>query len=70
MGGSFVSVSRVDKKIQRVVVAEAFVYDPNHAKRDVLKKLEASRYTLRLPDELDLEKFSYDLDEIIITPEN
>ena len=70
MGGSFVSVSRVDEKNQRVVVAEAFVYYPNHAKRDVLKKLEAALYTLRLPDELDLEKFSYDLDEIIITPEN
>ena len=70
MGGPFVSVSRVDEKNQRVVVAEAFVYYPNHAKRDVLKKLEAALYTLRLPDELDLEKFSYDLDEIIITPED
>lgn len=70
MGGPFVSVSRVDEKNQRVVVAEAFVYYPNHAKRDVLKKLEAALYTLRLPDELDLERFSYDLDEIVITPEN
>ena len=70
MGGSFVSVSRVDEKNQRVVVAEAFVYYPNHPKRDVLRKLEAALYTLRLPDELDLEKFSYNLDEIIITPEN
>lgn len=70
MGGSFVSVSRVDEKNQRVVVAEAFVYYPNHAKRDYLRKLEAALYTLRLPDELDLERFSYDLDEIIITPED
>ena len=70
MGGSFISVSRVDEKNQRVVVAEAFVYYPNHAKRDVLRKLEAALYTLRLPDELDLERFSYDLDEIIITPED
>ena len=70
MGGPFVSVSRVDEKNQRVVVAEAFVYYPNHAKRDVLKKLEAALYTLRLPDELDLERFSYDLDEIIIKPED
>ena len=70
MGGPFVSVSRVDEKNQRVVVAEAFVYYPNHAKRDVLKKLEAALYTLRLPDELDLERFNYDLDEIIITPED
>lgn len=70
MGGPFVSVSRVDEKNQRVVVAEAFVYYPNQAKRNILKKLEAALYTLRLPDELDLEKFSYDLEEIIITPED
>lgn len=70
MGGPFVSVSRVDEKNQRVVVAEAFVYFPNHPKRDYIRKLEAALYTLRLPDELDLEKFSYDLDEIIITPDN
>ena len=70
MGGSFVSVSRVDEEHQRVIVAEAFVYYPNHPKRDVLRKLEAALYTLRLPDELHLEKFTYDLDEIIITPDN
>jgi len=70
MGGSFVSVSRVDEENQRVIVAEAFVYYPNHPKRDVLRKLEAALYTLRLPDELHLQKFSYDLDEIIITPDN
>ena len=70
MGGSFVSVSRVDEEHQRVVVAEAFVYYPNHPKRDILKKLEAALYTLRLPDELQLEKFSYNLDEIIVTPDN
>lgn len=70
MGGPFVSVSRVDEKYQRVVVAEAFVYFPNQAKRNVLKKLEAALYTLRLPDELDLQKFSYDLEEILILPED
>lgn len=69
MGGPFVSVSRVDEKNQRVVVAEAFVYYPNQPKRNILKRLEAALYTLRLPDELDLEKFSYDLEEIIITPD-
>lgn len=70
MGGPFVSVSRVDEKYQRVVVAEAFVYYPNQPKRNILKKLEAALYTLRLPDELDLEKFNYNLDEILITPED
>ena len=70
MGGPFISVSRVDEKYQRVVVAEAFVYYPNQPKRNVLKRLEAALYTLRLPDELDLEKFSYNLEEIIIAPED
>mgnify|MGYP006384303367 FL=1 len=60
----------MDEKYQRVVVAEAFVYYPNQHKRDILKKLEAALYTLRLPDELDLEKFNYNLDEILITPED
>ena len=70
MGGPFVSVSRVDEKNQRVVVAEGFVFYPNHPKRDVIKRLEAALYTLRLPEELDLERFSYNLDEIIIRPED
>lgn len=70
MGGPFVSVSRVDEKYQRVIVAEAFVYYPNQAKRNVLKRLEAALYTLRLPDELDEERYRYDLDEITIEPED
>lgn len=70
MGGPFVSVSRVDEKNGRVVVAEAFLYYPNQPKRNILKKLEAALYTLRLPDELDLEKFHYDLEEIIIEPQD
>ncbi len=70
MGGPFVSVSRVDEKNQRVVVAEAFVFYPNQPKRNVLKRLEAALYTLHLPDELDLQRFQYNLDEIIINPEN
>ena len=70
MGGPFVSVSRVDEKYQRVIVAEAFVYYPNQPKRNVLKRLEAALYTLRLPDELDEERYKYDLDEITIEPED
>lgn len=69
MGGPYVSVARVDEKNQRVVVVEGFVYYPNQPKRNVLKRLEAALYTLRLPDELDLERYRYDLDEIIIEPE-
>ena len=70
MGGPFVSVSRVDEKNQRVIVAEGFVFFPNQAKRNIMKRLEAALYTLRLPDELDLERYSYSLDEIVINPED
>lgn len=69
MGGPFVSVARVDEKNQRVVVVEGFVYYPNHPKRDYIRRLEAALYTLRLPDELDLENFNYLLDEITVKPE-
>lgn len=69
MGGPFVSVARVDEKNQRVVVVEGFVYYPNHAKRDYIRRLEAALYTLRLPDELDLDNFNYLLDEITVKPE-
>lgn len=69
MGGPFVSIARVDEKNQRVVVVEGFVYYPNHPKRDYIRRLEAALYTLRLPDELDVQNFSYNLDEIIIKPE-
>ena len=70
MGGPFVSMARVDEKNQRVVVVEGFVYNPNKPKRDLIRRLEAALYTLRLPDELDLEKYVFDLDEITIAPEN
>lgn len=70
MGGPFVSVSRVDEKNQRVVVAETFLFAPNKQKGPTLRKYEAALYTLRLPDELDLDKFQYNLDEIIINPED
>ena len=51
MGGPFVSHSRVDKETNRVVVAEAFVYAPEKKKRDLIRRLEASLYTLQLPHE-------------------
>ena len=35
----------------RVVVAEAFVYAPEKKKRDLIRRLEASLYTLELPQE-------------------
>ena len=51
MGGPFVSHSRVDTETNRVVVAEAFVYAPEKKKRDLIRRLEASLYTLELPQE-------------------
>lgn len=49
MGGPFVAHVRVDEKNQRVVVAEAFVYSPGRKKRDIMRRMEAALYTLRLP---------------------
>lgn len=60
MGGPFVSHARVDTVNNRVVVAEVFVYSPDTRKRDLIRQMEASLYTLRLPG----EKVSQDNDSI------
>lgn len=70
MGGPFVSVSRVDEKNGRVVVAEAFIFAPGEHKKYMMRRMEAALYTLRLPDELDVERFTYDIEEVTINPEN
>lgn len=62
MGGPFVSHARVDRPNGRVVVVEAFVYAPEKQKRDLIRQLEASLYTLNLPQEHEIE-------EIVISPE-
>lgn len=49
MGGPFVSHARVDTVNQRVVVAEVFVFSPDKLKRNLIRQMEASLYTLRLP---------------------
>ena len=51
MGGPFVSHTRLDKANQRIVTAEVFVYSPNKLKRNLVRMLEASLYTLKLPTE-------------------
>lgn len=61
MGGPFVSQARVDKANGRVVVVEGFVFSPDKAKRNLVRQMEASLYTLRLPTEQSLE-------EITVTP--
>jgi hypothetical protein len=69
MGGPFVSISRVDEKNQMVVVVEAFVYAPGDDKRNLMRRMEAALYTLALPEEKEVEKFSYGIEEITIVPE-
>ena len=51
MGGPFVSHSRVDQKNGRVVVVEAFIFSPDKLKRNLMRMMEASLYTLQLPEE-------------------
>ena len=52
MGGPYVSHARVDEVNHRVVVAEIFVYSPDGMKRNLVRQMEASLYTLKLPDKL------------------
>lgn len=51
MGGPFVSQSRIDSVNNRVIVAEAFVYAPSKMKRSMIRRLEASLYTIQMPTE-------------------
>ena len=55
MGGPFVSHIRLDEQNQRVVVAEGFVYAPETSKRNFIRRMEASLFTLRLPGEFEVE---------------
>lgn len=56
MGGPFVSHMRLDKPNQRIIVAEIFVYSPDKLKRNLVRQMEASLYTLRVPgDKPDAE---------------
>lgn len=49
MGGPYVAHARVDEVNGRVIVAEIFVYSPDKMKRNLVRQMEASLYTLRLP---------------------
>ncbi len=49
MGGPFVSHTRIDTVNNRVITAEVFVYSPNKLKRNLIRMMEASLYTLKLP---------------------
>ena len=49
MGGPFVSHVRLDKANQRIIVSEIFIYSPDKMKRNLVRQIEASLYTLKLP---------------------
>lgn len=49
MGGPYVSHVRLDKANQRIIVSEIFVYSPDKLKRNLVRQLEASLYTVKLP---------------------
>lgn len=61
MGGPFVSHSRIDKTTGRVVVAEVFIYSPDKLKRNLMRQMEASLYTLTLPDGQIKEEIGLDV---------
>ncbi len=49
MGGPFISVSTYDKENGRIVTASGYVFAPEFNKRELLRTMEASIYTLRFP---------------------
>lgn len=51
MAGPFVCHIRLDELTGRVVFAEGFCYAPQDGKRQLLRQLEASLYTLQLPSD-------------------
>lgn len=65
MGGPFVSHQMVDEKNGRVIVAETFLYAPNKKKGDLIRKLEAALFSLRLPADKDIEN-SIHIPEVVI----
>ena len=48
-----ITVARIDSVNNRVIVAETFVYAPSKMKRSILRRLEASLYTLNMYPEND-----------------
>ena len=60
MGGPFVSHMRVDKANARIIVVEGFVYNPGKLKRDLIRKLHASLYTLKMPSDKEVQELAVD----------
>lgn len=65
MGGPFVSHQMVDEKNGKVIVVEAFIYAPNKKKGDLMRKLEAALFSLKLPADKVIEN-SVHIPEIVI----
>ncbi|WP_300812029.1 DUF4837 family protein [uncultured Bacteroides sp.] len=55
MGGPFVSHVRLDRTNQRIIVSEIFIYSPDKLKRNLVRQMEASLYTLKLPSSRQVE---------------
>lgn len=56
MGGPYVSHVRVDTVNNRIVTSEVFIYAPEKSKRNLIKQMEASLYTVELPAPMVNEK--------------
>jgi hypothetical protein len=50
MGGPFISLTQLDKKNNRVVTVEGYVYAPKFNKRNYVRQLEAILYSIQLPE--------------------
>lgn len=46
MGGPFISLTTIDKKNNRVVTAEGYIFAPNSPKRELIRDLEAIIYSV------------------------
>lgn len=64
MGGPFVSHTRLDKANNRVITAEIFIYSPDKLKRNLVRLMEASLYTLRLPGTESMQQKETDQKEV------
>lgn len=64
MGGPYISLSQVDELNQRLITVEAFVYAPEMSKADLVRKMEAVLYTLKVPQKMSLEEITVEVDSI------
>lgn len=53
MGGPFVSQAFVNENTGKVIFVDVYVYAPEKKKRNLIRNLEASLYTIKISDETD-----------------